>query len=65
FYNMAKDLTKEDKQRLLECASKVLNSMAEKRAKAQKEAKEIIAVFAAPFVEREAYYKELRKKGYI
>ena len=38
---MAKDLTKEDKQRLLKCESKTLHSMAEKRTKAQKEAEMI------------------------
>ena len=59
---MTKDLTKENKQRLLKCASKALHSMAEKRAKAQKEAKKIIAVVAAPFVEREEYQIKLMKK---
>ena len=47
---------KSNSKELLECASKALNKMSEKRKQAEKETRHIIETICKPFVERDEYY---------
>lgn len=53
---------KSNSKELLECASKTLNKMSEKRKWAEKESRHIIETICEPFVERDEHIR--RNKRY-
>ena len=55
---------KSNSKELLECASKALNKMSEKRKWAKKETRHIIETICKPFVKRDEYMRR-NKRYYI
>ena len=54
-------MTKEEKQDLLESASRTLRKMAERREKAEQQARHIVETFASVYIQEEEYNKRTRQ----
>lgn len=54
-------MTKEEKQDILETASRVLAKMAKRREKAEQQARHIVETIASVYIQQEEYNKRTRQ----